>query len=573
MTVPRSDHEPERLEALRLYDILDTRPEDAFDDLVRLATHVCDAPMAVISFVDDTRIWAKAGMGFPFREWSREEGFSSYAILDNGLTIVRDTLEDDRFAGSPLVTQEPHVRFFAGAPLLCSEGVALGALSVMDVVPRALSPDQAAGLWALTRQVVTQLELRRRLSELKEVAADRIRAEGELKETQTKYQSLIEAVPTVTYIDPVNEEQMSVYVSPQIETLLGCTQEQWLHQMDFWRTHVHPDDEPRVWQEWERCRESGEDYTNEYRMLHEDGRIVWVSERASILRNEAGKPWLVQGVLMDITERKRVEEELEFAWQRERESAQHLRAMDDLKNTLLHAVSHDLRGPITAVLASARILEHMEDELSVEERRELVQGVGASARKLNRLVTDLLDFDRLDRGIVEPDREPTDIAAIIRKVAPEVEDLAGRSVEFDLDSVEISVDPTSVERIVENLLVNTARHAPAGTNVWVRLHAATGGVLLMVEDDGPGVPEEKRKEIFEPFRQGGAPRKGRGLGIGLSLVSRFAALHDGWADVIERSGGGACFRVFLAGAPGAERDPEAESAREPSAEPELRGAR
>jgi PAS domain S-box-containing protein len=552
MTVPRSDHEPERLEALRLYDILDTGPEDAFDDLARLATHICEAPMAVISFVDDTRIWAKAGMGFPFREWSREEGFSSYAILDNGLTIVRDTLEDERFADSPLVTDQPHVRFFAGAPLLCSEGVALGALSVMDVVPRALSPDQAAGLWALTRQVITQLELRRNLSDLKEVAADRTRAEGELRETQRMYQGLIEAVPTVTYIDPINPEQMSIYVSPQITDLLGCTQEQWLQQMDYWHTHVHPDDEPRVWQEWQRSSETGEPYTNEYRMLHEDGQIVWVSERAAILRNDAGKPWLVQGVLMDITERKRVEEELEHAWQRERESAQHLRALDDLKNTLLHAVSHDLRGPITAVLTSARILEHMENELSVDERRELVQGVGTSARKLNRLVTDLLDFDRLDRGIVEPDREPTDVAAIIRKVFPEVEDLAGRSVEFDLESVEVSVDPTGVERIVENLLVNTARHAPSNTHVWVRLHATTGGVLLTVEDDGPGVPEEKRAEIFEPFRQGGGPRKGRGLGIGLSLVSRFAALHDGWADVIERDGGGACFRVFLAGAPGEE---------------------
>src|SRR5439155_10909454 len=140
---------------------------------------------------------------------------------------------------------------------------------------------------------------------------------------------------------------------------------------------------------------------------HEDGRIVWVSERAVILTNEAGQPWLVQGVIMDITERKRVEEELEFAWQREREAAIHLRAMDDLKNTLLHAVSHDLRGPITAVLASSQVLERMEDELSAEERRELVQGMSASARKLNRLLTDLLDFDRLDRGIVEPDRKPT----------------------------------------------------------------------------------------------------------------------------------------------------------------------
>src|SRR5204862_6651993 len=89
---------------------------------------------------------------------------------------------------------------------------------------------------------------------------------------------------------------------------------------------------------------------------------------------------------------------------------------------------------------------------------------------------------------------------------------------------------------------------PAGTHVWVRVHAQGNGVMITVEDDGPGVPEDSRGEIFEPFRQGGGERHGRGLGIGLSLVARFAALHDGWADVIERDGGGACFRVFLGNA-------------------------
>src|SRR5205085_6187311 len=319
-----------------------------------------------------------------------------------------------------------------------------------------------------------------------------------------------------------------------------------------------------------RCRDSGEPYATEYRMLHEDGRIVWVSERSVILRNEAGEPWLVQGVLMDITERKRVEEELEFAWQRERDSAIHLRAMDDLKNTLLHAVSHDLRGPITAVLASAQVLDRMEEELTAEERRELVHGVSASARKLNRLLTDLLDFDRLDRGIVEPDREPTDVPALVRRVLPEVEELRGRQVELDLAPMEAFVDPTGVERIVENLLTNTARHTPADRQVWVRLRAEGNGILLTVEDDGEGVPENLRREIFEPFRQGETGKRRSGLGIGLSLVSRFAGLHDGWADVVDREGGGACFRVFLADARATALAPDAGTVPEGA---ELRGAR
>jgi signal transduction histidine kinase len=131
---------------------------------------------------------------------------------------------------------------------------------------------------------------------------------------------------------------------------------------------------------------------------------------------------------------------------------------------------------------------------------------------------------------------------------PDVEELANHEVELDLEPLEASVDPTAVERIVENLLTNTGRHTPAGSHVWVRVRAQGDAVLIMVEDDGPGVPEELRRQIFEPFRQGGGERRGRGLGIGLSLVARFASLHDGWADVVEREGGGACFRAFLANA-------------------------
>jgi PAS domain S-box-containing protein len=371
---------------------------------------------------------------------------------------------------------------------------------------------------------------------------ERVWEPGALFEAETKYQGLVETIPAVTYIDPLDEWSDSIYVSPQVNELLGYTPEEWLTDSGFWRDHVHPGDADRAWQEWVRARDSGSPYQSEYRMLHRDGHVVWVSERAVILKDSAGRPWAVQGVMVDITERKRVEEELERAWQREREAAAHLRDLDDMKNLLLHAVAHDLRGPIATVLGSAMVLENSLIDLD-EDKRDLIRGVGAGARKLNRLVNDLLDLERLERGLVEPDRRPTDVGELARRVVAELK-VQFHEVHVETETSMSPVDPVHVERIVENLLVNAARHTPKGTPIWVRVNRAEDGTTILVEDAGPGVPPDLREVIFEPFRHGG-----EGLGIGLSLVARFATLHGGWARVGDREGGGASFEVFLPDGP------------------------
>jgi len=361
---------------------------------------------------------------------------------------------------------------------------------------------------------------------------------GALFEAEAKYQGLVETIPAVTYIDPLDEWSDSLYVSPQVTELLGYGQQDWLTDSRFWRDHVHPDDADRVWDEWVRARDSGSPYQSEYRMLHRDGHVVWVSERAVILKDASGRPWAVQGVMVDITERKRVEEELERAWQREREAAAHLRDLDDMKNLLLHAVAHDLRGPIATVLGSAMVLENSLIELD-EDKRDLIRGVASGARKLNRLVNDLLDLERLERGLVEPDRRPTDVGELARRVVAELK-VKFHEIHVETGTAVSSVDPVHVERIIENLVVNSARHTPKGTPIWVRVHRDEDGTTILVEDAGPGVPQDLREVIFEPFRHGGD-----GLGIGLSLVARFATLHGGWARVGDREGGGASFEVFL----------------------------
>jgi signal transduction histidine kinase len=223
-----------------------------------------------------------------------------------------------------------------------------------------------------------------------------------------------------------------------------------------------------------------------------------------------------------------------------------LRALDDLRRTFLHAVSHELRTPLTSVLGIALTLQRSDVELAGDEQAELVGRLASNARRLDLLLRDLLDLDRLDRGILEPRLEPADVGALVSRMIFDMETLKPRRVHAQTPSVVIPIDPSKVERIVENLLANAVRHTPGDAAIWVGVAQVDDGAVISVEDDGPGVPEELRTRVFEPFQQaadGAAPSPG--LGIGLSLVARFAELHRGRVWVEERPGGGASFRIFL----------------------------
>lgn len=217
--------------------------------------------------------------------------------------------------------------------------------------------------------------------------------------------------------------------------------------------------------------------------------------------------------------------------------------------TFLQAVTHDLRTPLAAILGLAVTLERADVELAPDEVRDLARRIAANARRLDGMLTDLLDLDRLMRGAVELAPYPTDVGALVRRVVLDSELAREGRITVEAPSVTVSVDGAKVERIVESLLANARRHTPAGTRVWVSVEPSDGGTLIVVEDEGPGIAEEHRETIFEPFRQGpDAPDHAPGVGIGLALVAGFAELMGGRAWVQEREGGGASFHVLLADA-------------------------
>ena len=160
--------EQRRLAVLRDYGILDTDAEAAFDDIAKLAGQICNVPIALVSFIDESRQWFKAHYGLPQRETPRSDSICQYAMTASDVFVVEDTLLDPRFADNPLVVGPPHIRFYAGAPLCNHEAVPLGALCVIAPEPRSLSELERFALLTLANQVMTQLELRRTLSKVSE---------------------------------------------------------------------------------------------------------------------------------------------------------------------------------------------------------------------------------------------------------------------------------------------------------------------------------------------------------------------------------------------------------------------
>lgn len=237
-------------------------------------------------------------------------------------------------------------------------------------------------------------------------------------------------------------------------------------------------------------------------------------------------------------------DELRRLLSQEKETVQRLEELGEMKDTFLTAVSHELRTPLTVLKAGAQTLHRRDQELDPSTRVQLVDRIAHNAQRLDELLSSLLDVDRLTRGVVEPDRRPTDMRALVNRVLDEVS--PRRPVVVQVPAVEIDVDPAQVERIVENLVVNSMRHTPPGSLVEIHVEVRDDHVLLRVDDEGPGVPDHLKHSIFDPFHQGPSLHpESPGTGVGLSLVERFAELHGGRAWVQDRPGGGASFRVRL----------------------------
>jgi PAS domain S-box-containing protein len=292
---------------------------------------------------------------------------------------------------------------------------------------------------------------------------------------------------------------------------------------------VHPDDRDFTDETVRHAAEDGRPFTFEHRVIRPAGDERIILGRGRVVRH-GGAAVRMLGTAQDVTEQRQVEK---------------------LREDILSAVSHELRTPLTSILGFALTLEKYGPTLTPETLAETVAELAKAARRLERLLTDLLDVERLRRGLIVLRREPVDVAELVQRVVAECA-VDGRELTLDCAPIVAEVDRAKLERIVENLVVNADKHTPAQSSIEVRLEALGDDLLLVVEDQGPGIPDEFKEVVFETFNRGpNVLSMTPGAGIGLSLVARFAAVHGGRSWVEDKPGGGASFHVLL---PGCVRD-------------------
>jgi diguanylate cyclase (GGDEF)-like protein/PAS domain S-box-containing protein len=309
MIAPLAKNETERLEALRAFEILDTPPEPEFDELTRLASVICSAPIALISLIDPTRQWFKSCVGLDATETSRDIAFCAHAILGKELFVISDAAADARFRDNPLVTGEPYIRFYAGMPLTTPEGYNVGTLCIIDRVPRILTAKLQDAVRVLARQVVARLVLRRQVEELKVVVAEKERIERALRSSEAKFRNTIDRLAEGVFI--VDEASNSfVDANAAVLKMLGYSLEEFtaLPQCELAADETPATFASRQEQIRAALAREGRCDLGRRKLRCKDGAVVPVEVRATSVPN--GGSGLNAYIVRDVTDRVEYENRL-----------------------------------------------------------------------------------------------------------------------------------------------------------------------------------------------------------------------------------------------------------------------
>jgi PAS domain S-box-containing protein len=331
-------------------------------------------------------------------------------------------------------------------------------------------------------------------------ARERKQAEHERDRAASRYRSLIESLPLVTYIDRVDDHASNVYTSPQAVELLGWPLADWERDPQLFEKIIHPDDAERVLAAVRHANETREQFDSEHRLRHREGHYIWVRDRSAILEDD-GEPF-ARGFLVDITEQKKLEEQLRQA-----------QKMDAL-GQFAGGIAHDFNNLLTGIGGYADLAASAAEPGSVVSR--CLDGIKAAADEAAGLTSRLLAFGR--RHV--PERKPVDLNQIVREAAAVLERLEGSDVRVSLALKHplppVAADVAQLKQVVVNLALNARDAMPDGGTLTLETTVAAGSVILRVRDNGDGMDAATRSRALEPFFT--TKPEGEGTGLGLSVV-------------------------------------------------------
>lgn len=528
-------NEIERLAALHELGILDTPPEERFDRIVRVAQYTFEVPIVLVSLVDRNRQWFKARTGIDETETSRDISFCGYALLHPAALVVPDATKDPRFAGNPMVVGEPGIRFYAGQPLQGAQGYPLGTLCIIDRCPRQLSAAQLEILRDLGCWVETELNS----LTISEGLALRRRNEARLNllmDSVPDGMVIVDGEGTITSFNraacDMFEFSAQEAIGQNVSVLLaGARPGEVLQHLQL-PDPVQGEALVSVRRESVGRRKSG------------------VSFPIELTVSAVGQPpnHTMIGIVHDITARKAAEAELAAALQTQRVANERLETLNAMKSDFVSIVSHEFRTALTGIQGFSEMIR--DESLSKSEYREFGGDINREAMRLNRMVTEMLDLDRMESGRMRLWLEPTDVNEVITTAAERRRPGAtDHSIELRLAATlpKIRADCDKLMQIVLNLLSNAIKYSPAGGPVVISSALEEGYMHLTVSDRGLGIPEERLETVFDRYSRidSATNRYIAGTGLGLPIVRQIARLHGGeaWAESV--LGDGSTFHVVL----------------------------
>lgn len=507
-----------RLASLYKMKILDTLPEDAYQDLVKLAASICGTPISAITLMDRDRQWFKAIVGLDAQETSRDIAFCRHTILTDQLMQVPDTHLDQRFDGNPLAHGPLNLRFYAGAPLILSDGARLGALCVLDTEAKELTADQKNALEILARQVVSQIELGHKYRQLEE-------SQKKNQDQRILLDAVADNFPGALYRCILNSEgQLEMkYLSEGSNRLFPPGSQIALKKRILSKELIHSLDFPA----FERAIQSSVKNLSVFKW---EGRLVggnnvpkWVRVVSTPRFIDDVLTW--DGVFFDVD----YEKNLEILVQKEKEiSVQAMKAAAFGK--LANGLAHEINNPLAIIKGICFVVERKSKKPGFDllELNHMLSTVSENVDRITRIMSSL-------QGLaVSGQRQALEITTLgnILETAEVMvtDDLKRASIDLQIDaekSITLRCRCTSVSRAIANLFLNSCEALAGTENPWIKIHARenSGTLTITVTDSGYGIKLEDRPFVMDPFYT--TKNVGEGNGLGLAVSRAVLEDHEG----------------------------------------------
>lgn len=504
---PPTLSENERLKALYDYEILDTLPEKEFDDIVHIAQEICQTPVALISLVDKDRQWFKAKQGLSIEETPRNISFCTHTIAEKDFLEVPDAMLDSRFSNSPLVLENPKIRFYAGVPLTAPNQHKIGALCVIDFVPRELSKKQIESLHKLSQQVINQLELKQHVRALR------------LNENRTKAiidNMLLGLIVTnvAGFIESVNPKAEKLFLYKE-EELIGKHLSLLLPELT------------------DASKLSFLQANNFYNQISQTN-IYWQG-----LSKNNNKLFLELSVYEFPTP-----DGVRYASNIKEISDQ--QKLEELKTSFISTINHELRTPLTSINGALNLLASGLLGALPDEAQEIVELAERNATRLISLLNDILDLQRLEASRSEMNFEVSDLSELVILASKEILNLAKeKNISITLNTREIKVfaDHKHLIQTISNLLKNAIKFSPSKSNIKITVEENQEWAVVKIIDQGSGIAPTHLSTIFNKFQQADFldNRQQGGIGLGLSICKAIIEQHNGVIGVESTLGVGSTF--------------------------------